>query len=1078
MQVAVGFLALLLVVLVRVSAAEAEDMKQRFPDTDIWRLWNEKKPEEAIEAAKARYEAMRAALGPDAAELDEPLSVLALQYKLTGRAAEAEPLFKRLHELRERHHPPGSEPIIDSLGYLAGVAEDRRRSDEAIQLRRRAFASAEALYGAESVKLLPTLKSLAKSHKDANEGRVALYERALAICEKAYGNDGAETAEAVMDLANNIGGVRKIALYERALQIYRRLHHKRHFQVVLTAGQLLTALGQEFVLARENKQHAEALQLARRRITLIEEQGEAPDDFGSVSTDLVMALEAVNELSEAEQVARRSLALRETKFGKDDHRLSFLLALLARLVEKSGRVAEAESLLLRRRTLVEAGLGVEHANYFYATEALAELYKRQGRMEEAQPLFRWMNTYLAMPKRDMFGFRALQASMLSNMRQSLNDSITQFGEHSALVIDTRHGVAGLELGEERWEKAIAEWRLSTASIVRRERLAQRAMEGVRAESVKGERAEAARHFFGLVKAAWRLAEPPADATDLADEAFIAAQRAIGSDVSASITQMAARSNVLDPELRQLLRKRQDSLAEWHALDAPRLAALSKPEHQRDRASEALARGRLAEIERQVQGIDGTIAQRFPRYSTLADPQPLNMTEARGLLAPREALIVLLATPEMSGTPSETFVWVITREGATWLRSDLGDRALEREVAALRCGLDLVAWYGDGAITCNELLRRSPDEGLPSTSTLPFDTARSARLFDSLFGGARDMIAGHRITIVASGALARLPPQVLVKTVPSGTAPPLRDVDWLARDHAIEVLPSVSSLGALRRTANASRAPFPLVGFANPLLEGDRSNPDHIKLAREARLLTTCTERSLVNRKKARRGTDPQLSRLVEGGISIVRDEILKLVPLPETAAELCRIGEFVGARTSALHLGKRATKAAIRQMSASGQLARYRILHFATHGTVAGELEGTRQPGLILTPATDDKADDGYLSANEIAGLRLDADWVILSACNTASGVGHAGTEPLSGLARSFFYAGARAVLVSHWEVDSDATVDLVTRTVREAGRADAPTDRAEALRKAMLAMISNGRSHPAYWAPFVLVGDGGVRPP
>ena len=138
-------------------------------------------------------------------------------------------------------------------------------------------------------------------------------------------------------------------------------------------------------------------------------------------------------------------------------------------------------------------------------------------------------------------------------------------------------------------------------------------------------------------------------------------------------------------------------------------------------------------------------------------------------------------------------------------------------------------------------------------------------------------------------------------------------------------------------------------------------------------------------------------------------------------------------------------------------------------------MSGNAEPGLILTPpniATE--GDDGYLSASEITNLKLDADWVILSACNTAAGSTE-GAEALSGLARAFFYAGARALLVSHWAVASEATVKLITGTV---GRMvpDRSVGRAEAMRQSMLALIDKGEAdeaHPAFWAPFVVVGEG-----
>jgi CHAT domain-containing protein len=178
---------------------------------------------------------------------------------------------------------------------------------------------------------------------------------------------------------------------------------------------------------------------------------------------------------------------------------------------------------------------------------------------------------------------------------------------------------------------------------------------------------------------------------------------------------------------------------------------------------------------------------------------------------------------------------------------------------------------------------------------------------------------------------------------------------------------------------------------------------------------------------------------------------------------------------SAVRLGERATEAEIKGLSRSRELARYRVLHFATHGAMAGDLDKDREPGLILTPPNMASAeDDGYLSASEIAGLKLDADWVILSACNTAAG-GATNAEALSGLARAFIYAGTRALLVSHWAVYSDATVKLVTKAAAEIA-GDAGVGRAEAMRRAMAALIVAGspiEAHPSYWAPFVVVGEG-----
>jgi CHAT domain-containing protein len=159
-------------------------------------------------------------------------------------------------------------------------------------------------------------------------------------------------------------------------------------------------------------------------------------------------------------------------------------------------------------------------------------------------------------------------------------------------------------------------------------------------------------------------------------------------------------------------------------------------------------------------------------------------------------------------------------------------------------------------------------------------------------------------------------------------------------------------------------------------------------------------------------------------------------------------------------------------------LADYRVVYFATHGLVAGDVRGVGEPALALTiPASPSDLDDGLLTASEVAQLKLNADWVVLSACNTMAG-DRPGAEALSGLARAFFYAGTRALLVSHWTVESDAAMKLTIATF-EALSKDPSIGRAEALRRAMLAYLaasSDDNSNPAYWGPFSVVGEGAEK--
>jgi hypothetical protein len=748
---------------------------------------------------------------------------------------------------------------------------------------------------------------------------------------------------------------------------------------------------------------------------------------------------------------------------------------LAGLYLAQRRLAEAEPLLRRALAIAEKALGSEHPNVGKSLSNLAKLHLDQGRLAEAEPLVRRSLAILA---------KALGP------------------DHPELAASLDNG-AFLAFVQGDWGRAADYWRRGTGIIARR---AERGLAGSADSSPKGEAQQFRSYFVRLIKTIHRLAAEGRAPDTPAAEMFETAQWALSSEAAASLAQMAARSAAGSPELATLVRERQDLASEWQARDRLLIWAMSQEPAKRKAGAEAWLADRLGAIEARLADISRKLARDFPGYTALANPAPASVADVQPQLGADEALVLFLDTPESRPLPEETFVWVVTKTQVRWVRSELGTAALRREVSALRCGLDNALWVdAKWNAWCAEALKKHRAESVGGITALPFDLGRAYALYKALFGEVEDLIAGKHLLIVPSGPLTQLPFQVLVTKAPGdgvrtgGSDPraqpsdgegksrdvgatmgsdlqgltPYRAASWLGLRQPISVLPAVSSLKALRAHAKASRAGKAYLGIGNPLLDGpDARYAGPARVAREKQhCLETLPQWRVVVRVAAHAGVERVQSRAGLADLAHLRTQ----APLPETANELCAVAQDLKADASDVRLGGRATETEIKRLSKSGELARYRVVHFATHGAMAGELDKDREPGLILTPPEKASAqDDGYLSASEIAALKLDADWVILSACNTAAG-GTASAEALSGVARAFIYAGARALLVSHWAVESNATVKLITAAVAEMAR-DPRVGRAEAMRHAMQALIEKGtpiEAHPAFWAPFVVVGEG-----
>lgn len=336
------------------------------------------------------------------------------------------------------------------------------------------------------------------------------------------------------------------------------------------------------------------------------------------------------------------------------------------------------------------------------------------------------------------------------------------------------------------------------------------------------------------------------------------------------------------------------------------------------------------------------------------------------------------------------------------------------------------------------LRRALDLSLPSSDRIAFDARSAEALYRASVGLFERELAGRdSLVVIADDAYQSLPWSVLVDRVDAAGDAAGFVVDRIA----ISALPSLQSLVALRGVARGPGAERPLAAFGDPRMESFRTPAGNA----------------------ARGGSEAERLDVIRG-----------LPPLPETAAEIERIATALRADARDTYVGTRATEAAVRDAG----LSRFRIVSFATHGLMAGEIPGLAEPALVLTRGgRQGEADDGLLTASEIARLSLRADLVILSACNTGRINAKAGITGLSGLARAFFAAGARSLVVSHWAVASDATARLLSRTVERLA-ADPARSPADALRESMLWMRRGGAGvaygKPEFWGAFSAVGGAG----
>lgn len=1038
------------------SQQEAALGESRRLNAEALTLYRAGKFSEAEPLLKRSLAIGETALGPEHPDVATILDNLAELYHAQGRYAEAEQNWHKGLAILERSLGSKHPRVAWMLNNFADFYSSRGRYAESEELYQRAIAIKEDSLGQDDWQVAVSLQGLGVLYYTQGKYSQAepLFQRGLAIAENGL---GPEHKKLVEQFVESLAWVyHEWGKYSLAQRHYDRLWDIQIKVQGLKNPSMARILSRLATLYRDVGVYpiAEALQWSSLSV-IADTLGPTHSAFATGLGDLAVGYMDQGHYSLAELLLNRALAILQKNQGSEHPHIVAVLLNLAEVYRKQGQYDRVEPLIhravaildknpepgnrimagtmaasfnnlgklyhaqqeyLRAETLykraleiLEKHLGHEHINVAHTLNNLAELYDDQGQHDKAEPLYRralaiWEKIFSEKDNPMLLGSLSKLARMLAR-----TGPIQQ-----ALALYERARIIHLNVGRLRL------WDESYRMLDQPTNL---------------------RNYIELLASIERDPRGDSSARSANHQAFLAAEQIRSGLASSALAKAAAWATAPNPNAKDLLRKFEDFRIR---IEAARVALAEEsrkfteqPSYQ-PRFSFDLIQGLFQQFE---------IGKQIPgeRYARIAFPEPVDVAAVREMLHLDEALVSFFMLDD------RLLIWLV-RKGTESVYRDIpiAKADLTRLVARVRGSLD-------------QSTNRDPETG----RLAPVDVSGAHELYKLLLAPLRDRLTGVKnLLIVPDEVLLPLPLGALVTQTQgqpyrtlselytkkiSPSAAELTDyakLSWLAREYAITVLPSATSLRALRQIPRTKSGDIePLIAFGDPLLQG--------------------------------RGMQRGGEMLASRGVRVAVDEIRKLNRLPGTREELLAVAKALGADSSkALYLDKDATKPQVLDLNASGRLAKAQVVSFATHGLIGGEVKGLKEPALVLTPPDKpSEQDDGLLGLEDILSLKLNnTDWVILSACNTAAPGGSG--EGLSGLVRAFFFAGAPSLLVSHWSVDDRATQALMTEVFSRYAK-DKTMPRSEALRQGMLALMQKAKgdtayfAHPYAWAPFFLVGEG-----
>jgi CHAT domain-containing protein len=847
-------------------------------------------------------------------------------------------------------------------------------------------------------------------------------------------------------------------------------------QIETTRGAILRREGR---LEEEERAFLAALRQAEEHVAQLDARRDAGKwvppasrtEEGADSTRIYLAqtLNAQGRLDEAELLLREVLKRSLARDGRNSPTVGRALSVLHGVFTNRGRYAEALVLAeWATKTLAEAGIAERAPMRLNARIGLANALGTVGRHKEAAALIDQIRSTLTDDTRLEEGFAQGTLSSIRSFNavdrvaDALRDGDNLLAKHTKgfgadhyYTAETRayramalHRAGRVDEARKEFERAIAVL-IDPARVVGKQKISVARTNRLRYILNEYLGVLAGRKGTGIEK-------------DIA-EAFRVADVARWQSVQKAVTGSALRAVAGSPELGARIKKVQDADDELEAVYKNLISQRSAPPDRQLPAVIAAMEARISALQKEQESDLAEIRRQFPQYDALVSPRPADLATVRKALRPNEALLSIYLTPGGS------YVWATGTDGALHFHFS-----------------PMTTVWVAGMV---KRLRASVELGSVGPEQMRFDLEAGSALYQELLAPVQAAWAkADTLLVVANESLGQIPFSLLpTANVAAGRAEaglPLsqfRQVPWLARKVAIAYAPSISALVTLRSLPAIRGLRDPFVGFGDPdfgaSAEKTANGPGGNRGAK----------------KSGTRGTrNLKISHAPVWDENITSADAIPaapaaqqgtpmLTPLPDTRDEILAIGTALGADISThTFFGLQAN----RNNALRVDLKNHRVVAFATHGLIAGDLPGLDQPALALSPQAGRDIYDGLLKLEDILKLSLSADLVVLSACNTAAADG-SGAEAVSGLGRGFFYAGARAVLATHWPVETVSARELVTHLFqRYAG--DGKMTRAKALQQAMLEVIDKGvaldgrgkpefsYAHPAFWAPYALYGDPG----